>query len=262
MKFDVNKPVESRLNLKPDKDKYNGLVLAEIESVEVKDFLVPEIDDKGSESKSEFKGVTVPRISITWRNHKVATEEEDRFHTLSYGVIVTVTKDGTPVSAADIKNMYENMYANLMHNHNAFKKSVNYKPILSLPDIEENAVPELRAKQTKAFFEAFAKAFNGENGKAIYLDEKGSPIPVWLKLVTGYRDSTRYETPTFVGQGYTEVAIMTDKGWKKPTVELKPKESIDLIAKGSKKANNVNIDTNQSGISPELQKILDENSGK
>jgi hypothetical protein len=262
MKFDVNKQVESRLNLKPNKDKYNGLVLAEIESVEVKDFVVEEFDDKGAESKSEFKGVTVPRISITWRNHKLAAEEEDRFHTLSYGVIVTITKDGTPVSGKDVKSMYETMYSNLMHIHNAYKKAINYKSILSLPDIEENAVPELRAKQTKAFFEAFAKAFNGENGKAIYLDEKGNPIPVWLKLVTGYKDTSRYETPTFVGQGYTEMAVMTSTGWKKPNVELKPKESIDLMARGSKKASNVNIDTNQSGISPELQKILDENAGK
>lgn len=248
MKFDVNKQVESRLNLKPSKDTF-GLALAELESVEVKDYEVPVTDEKGSETKSEFKGLTVPRINLTWRNHKVKEGEEDRYHTLSFGPIVSVKNDGSPMDAKTLSSIYENMFAALMHAHNCYKGSVNYIAIKSLPDIDETATAAARVEQTRAFFKAFEKAFNGTDGKAVYKNTEGKNIPVWLKLVADYKTQSHYETPNFVGQGWTEVAIQTTINnkvvWKQPLIELKPNESIDLIPKTSKKPSNVNIATDQ-----------------
>lgn len=260
MKFDVNKEVKSRLNLKPDKDKYWGLVLAELEEVKVADSEVAMIDDKGSESKSEFKGHKVPRISLTWKNHKVSTDEEDRYYTLSYGMVPTVTKEGTPISDKTMTSIYTTMFDNLKHNLDCYEKMPNYKPLISIPDIDEHGTVEARIKQTKAFFEAFAAAFNnGEN--PIYKDAFGNSVPVFLKLVADYSTGTKYSTPTFVQQGYVEIAVKDVKsanGWKKPLIELKPNDSIDLQAKGKKTASNVNINTGQSDLDPALQAILDQ----
>ncbi len=260
MKFDLSKQVESRLNLQPNKETF-GLALAELESVEVKTYEVAKIDDKGSESKSEFKGCIVPRISFTWRNHKTSQDEEDRFYTLSFGVVATIKNDGTPISKKVIESIYETMYSNMMHIHNAYKKSANYKPITSLPDIDEMATPELRAKQTELFFNAFASAFNGVDGKSVFVDQLGISIPVWLKLVAEYTKGDKFVTPTFVGQGFTEIAIkLTDGKWKKPLIELKPQETIELTATSSKKPSSVNISTQQGGIDPAIQAILDQNN--
>jgi len=257
MKFDSNKQVESRLDLKPIPELYN-LALVELESVEVTDHEILAIDDKGKESANEFKGLIVPRIALTWKNHKLTETEEDRFFTLSFSVIVSVKNDGTPISKKDLQSLYETMHGNLQHIHNSYKKCPNYKPIISLPDIDETSAPNARAKQFKTFFVAFQTAFNGAEGKTpIYQDEKGINIISWLKLLPDYKTQSRYTTPTFVGQGFTEVAVKEEKGWKKPLIEIKPNESLELQAKAKKGKTDVSISTSQGELDPELQKILD-----
>lgn len=258
MKFDANKQVESRFPLKPDKNTFS-MTLAEIESVEVKNYEVVLIDDKGAETKSEFKGLTVPRLSITWKNHKVTEDQEERFHTLSFGPIVSIMNDGVPMTKKVLTSLYTQMNDNLMHIHNCYKKAPNYKPITSIPDIDETATAEARVKQFKAYFDSFAEAFNGKgkDAKPIFVDEKGKSIPVWLKLLAGYKDPSRHETPSFVKQGFTEIAIkLKDGSWKKPLIEVSPNESIELVAKNAKKNTSVNINTDSGGMSPELQEIL------
>lgn len=258
MKFnELDQNVESRLNLKPNKLTF-GLALAQLEEVVVKDFEVPLLDEKtGAESKSEFKGITVPRLSITWKNYKQNPEEEDRYHTESWGVIVTTKNDGTPMDKKTLDSLYSGMWASLIHIYNSYKKCPNYAPITSFPDIDEMATPTARAKQTKAFFETFANAFNGKDGKAVFVNDKGEKIPSWLKLVAEYKTQKRYTIPTFVGQGFTEVAIKDETGkFKKPLIELGPKDSIELVTGDSKKPNNANISTTSTGNSSELDDIL------
>lgn len=65
-----------------------------------------------------------------------------------------------------------------------------------------------RIAQWKAFCEFFVKAFNvGKEGKPVFLDEKGEPIVVWMKLLAHYGDRKYLCTPGFVGQGYVERVI-------------------------------------------------------
>jgi hypothetical protein len=256
MKFDSSKQVESRLDIRPNPETFN-LALVELESVEIKDYDIAETDEKGKESQSEFKGLTVPRISLTWKNHKLKEDEEDRFFTLSFGVIVSVKNDGTPVEKKDLTSLYETMFANLLHIHNSYKKANNYVAIKSLPDIDETATVKIRAKQFKDFFIAFEKAFNGIDGKTqIFKNKDNSNIVSWLKLLPDYKKGIRYTTPTFVGQGFTEMAFQIDNKWKKPLIEIKPNENIELQAKNTKQKSDVNIATDTGGVDSELAAII------
>ena len=54
--------------------------------------------------------------------------------------------------------------------------------------------------------------------------------------------------------------IKEKEGWKKPLVEIKPKESIELTAKTAKKASNVNIASGQGEIDPNLAAIINQYS--
>lgn len=257
MKFDPNKQVESRLNLIPVPPFNLGLV--EIDSIEVKDYEVLVIDENGKESTSEFKGVVVPRINVTWRNHKT-TELEDRFHTLSFGVVYNVQNNGTPMPKSLIEANYKDIFDPLKHIYDSYKNCVNYKPIVKFPDVDEMAVPEVRAKQMREFFNTFVTAFNGKDGKAVFVDKDGNKIISWLKILAGYKDPSKYETPKYVGQGFTEVAVKTDKGWKKPIIEVKPNETTTLSGKSSKKASDVNINTSQSELDHTLLELLKQNN--
>ena len=258
MKFnELSQDVESRLKLKPNKATFS-LALAEIVEVKLTEAEVALTDDKGSESKNEYKGIVCPRLAITWKSVKVEGEE-DRYHTESWGPIVSIKNDGTPLEKKVISSLYTTMFSNLIHIHNCYKKAPNYKAIAgsTIPEIDETATPEVRAKQTKAFFQVFLTAFNGVDDKAVYEDVEGNPIPVWLKLVAEYKTQKKYTTPSFVGQGYTEMAIRLEGGlWKTPNVELQPNESITLIENDSKKSNNQAISTQQDDTPDELKDIL------
>jgi hypothetical protein len=253
----LDQNVEARLNLKPV-PAFNNLTMVQIDKVEVTEYEVPLFDEKGSESKSEFKGLKIPRLAITWKNYKLKEDEEDRYHTESWGPIVAIKNDGTPMNISDLVEMYTNMWKQLVHIYNSYKKCPNYVSLNDFPNIDPTAVPETRIIQVKKFFTYFADAFNGKDGKSVFIDEQNLPIASWLKIVTEYKTEKRFVIPTFVGQGFTETVKFVNGIYQKALIEVKPNEKIELKTGNNTKPNNAGIPTESdtSGYSPEVAAIL------
>ena len=109
-----------------------------------------------------------------------------------------------------------------------------------------------RIAQWKAFCEFFVKAFNvGKDGKPVFLDEKGEPIVVWMKLLAHYGDRKYLCTPGFVGQGYVERVI----NGKKPSIEILPGETVEL-------SKDVDKDEKPAGPAAEAGVAMDYGSGQ
>jgi hypothetical protein len=228
-RFNVNKEVTKSLKFKPG---INGLCKAYIKSVEVIENDVPKENDKGVASDYEYAGHKVTSLKFVFGN-VITTDDVDkseRLHTHIESIIISTKNDGTPMNEKTLNGLYEQMWDRILHIHNAFQGTENYQPFDELPEINEKATVEQRVKQFKAFFTKVADGFNkGKSGNPVYL-AGGKAIPCWMKLVASYPDRKWLALPTFVGEGFIEKI----KTGVPPTIELKPNESIQLVAGATK----------------------------
>lgn len=243
MKFTDDIQVESRLKLTPNPKTYNVANVI-IDAIELKSATPLEIDEKtGKESQYEYKGIEIPRLSVTFRTREVNENGEFAYLTHSWSPIVSIKNDGTPNE--DVQKIYVEMYKSLQHLYNAFKDSPNYKERAALPDIDIDGTPKVRANQTAAFFKVFLDSFTiGKDGKTPIYKDGEIDIDCWLKIVAN-ANGTSHDLPRYVEQGWIEAVKRDAKGIAQEPIRAKvtPKDRIELSAKATKGAKAGNIST-------------------
>lgn len=190
------------------REEFNNLCQAHLVSVEIKDTETPKVDENGIASTYEYAGIPVPTIVFRYKEEPVPGDEVDRFYTDSFRIVTTRKTDGTQVDVKTFTSIVTEAYRNCRHRLDAYIGCPNFvEPGFPQP-IDMNAGINERIAQWRAFCEFFVKAFNaGKDGKPVFLDEKGEPIVVWMKLLAHYGDRKYLCTPGFVGQGYIERVI-------------------------------------------------------
>ena len=232
MKFDSSKKVTRDLKFKPIPELDN-LCLGHIQKVEIVDIENRVTNDKGQESKYEYAGLTEPRIKFTFKNDGLGAKQpdEDRYHYHIEKPIISIKNNGEEMSEQALENLYMQMFDRLKHIYDAYEGTGNFKTMPStIPEINEKAPAKERINQFREFFEFFVNIFNTgadkENPVFVDKDKDGNLVNVVMvmKLVAEYREGKWLEFPTFVGEGFIE----RYKAGKKPTIELKPSETVKL----------------------------------
>lgn len=234
------------------REEFNNLCQAHLVSVEIKETETPKVDENGVASTYEYAGIPVPTIVFRYKEEPVPDDEVDRFYTDSFRIVTTRKTDGTAVDVKTFTSLITEAYRNCRHRLDAYIGCPNFvEPGFPQP-IDMNADINGRIAQWKAFCEFFVKAFNvGKEGKPVFLDEKGEPIVVWMKLLAHYGDRKYLCTPGFVGQGYVERVI----NGKKPSIEILPSETVELSKDADK-------DEKPAGAAAEAGVAMDYGSGQ
>jgi hypothetical protein len=228
MKFDVNKEVTAKLRFKPVPELGN-LCIGELHAVVFKETEVAKVDDKGVERDYEYAGFKVPRLELEFKQSKTKPADPDRYYTHQIRIIGSKKKDGSPIPEETLTNLYMTMWDQIKHIHDAFKGTVNYEPLSKIPTIDEYGPAEQRITQFAKFFKRLEECFNkGKEDKPIFVDDKGKPFKLWMKLVAEYKEGKYLTFPTFVGQGFIE----RYKTGVPSVLEIKPNETIHLSGSG------------------------------
>ena len=265
MKFNVEAEVTSKPKFKPIADKGN-LCLGKLVKVEVELKEQASHNEDGSEKTWEMAGKTIPNLVFHYENHKLNVSEADREFRHREQCIGTVKKDGSDISIATLKKLYDQQWARIKHIHDCYAKCSNYAKIgAALAKAGEawynNATnpkktTESTIKAFTNFYNAVVDAFEkGKDGKPIYMGAKDS-VPTWMKLVADYSTGKFLDFPTFVGDGFVEVYRQNVE----PAIELKANESVTLTAgKGKSNAPAAGV---EEDIDPEVAELLKANEGK
>lgn len=262
-KFDVNEQVTQRKSVKPD-PALNDLVLLKLNHVNVES-KEQELDpSKAPEMQSEYAGMKVPRIFYEFEqmylpNSQLQKEGAQRFYVFMQSPIVSLKNTENPGEERQkqegevLNSLYSEMFKHQKHIHDAFIGTPNYKPIKSLPAIDENATAEERLKQTEKFFNAFADAFNkGLNDKPVFVNSDGNPIPLVAKLIVN-KGQRRLEFPKFTNKGFIEKAKYNE-GKVVTSLEIYGVETTKLPEKGSSSST---IETGDNPPAGNLKSLLD-----
>jgi hypothetical protein len=266
MKFNAEAEVTRKPNFKPIADKGN-LCLGKLVGVTVEMKEQASTNEDGSEKTWEMAGKTIPSLVFHYENHKINASEADREFRHRESMIGTMKKDGSEISLATLKNLYDQMWARIKHIHDGYAKCSNYAKIgaalakageaLYNNATNSKKTTESTIKVFTAFFDAVADAFTkGKDGKPIYMGAKES-IPMWLKLVADYSTGKYLDFPTFVGDGFVEVY----RAQVEPAIELKANETITLTA-GKGKSNAPANAGVEDDLDPEVAALLKQNEGK
>jgi len=226
IKFDSKKQVTNKLKFKPDHE-FNNLCLGKLLNVEVTKNKHEKFDEKGKESTWEYAGMMIPNLVFSFKqvHREESFDKAERFYDHREGIITQTKRNGEPIEMKKVMEMYEAMWDRIKHIHDAFQSSPNYKPFGDIPEIDEKADAATRLEQITKFFDFVAASFNkGKNDKPIYVDTNDQPIILWMKLLPEYKEGKYLTFPTFVGEGFIERYV----NGVKPTIEVKPHESVEL----------------------------------
>jgi len=231
-KFEGKKEVLSDLGFKPDMT-IGGLCKARLISVEVVEAETKKIKEDGSESTWEYAGYTIPSLIFTFHQEKANPTQRDRVLRHIEGVITFKDGSGMDIDLEKLAPVFEGMNSRIVHIHDAFKGDPNYK---ELPDLtfDEKGGTEKRVAEWKKFFTAIAEAFNnGKNSKPIFVDGKGTSLPLFVKILADKDTGSYYTLPGYVGKGFIERNKQLP-----PSIELSPseKDKLALVPRKGKKA--------------------------
>jgi hypothetical protein len=220
---------------KPVPEKHYGLNIAVLHSVTVTKHIAKE------DSKQEsFRGLEVPRITFEFREF---TKDEPAIFYHSYNALELDRESTTMLEDA--------MFQMTNHFISAFKHDITDEEytLLNMTATENSKPSEVLADYNK-FFDGVAKIFNeGNNGKAIFKNDKDEPRVIYLKLLmyqlikgqSSLVNKGDFGIPMFVGEGIVELyrkdikpnlAINIAKG-----ESIIPREATSSIAKSAKPAN-------------------------
>ncbi|MBD5584375.1 MAG: hypothetical protein HDQ88_04785 [Clostridia bacterium] len=220
--------VTSDKKFKP-RAEFNNLCLGSLVSVEIKETTTPKIDDKGIASTYEYAGIPVPTLVFRYKEAHTAEDEVDRYYSDSYRIVTTKKSDGSAVDAKTFSSILMETYRHCRHRLDAYKGCANFEEPGFPKPIDMNATINDRIEAWRSFCQFFVNAFNkGKEGKPVFINEDGSDILVWMKLIAHYPDRKYLSVPGFVGEGYVE---RYTEG-KKPSIEIKPGETI-VLAEGA-----------------------------
>lgn len=226
-----NVVVTSDKKFKP-REEFNNLCLGHLVSVEIKETVTPKIDDKGVASTYEYAGISVPTLVFKYKEETVPGDDADRFYSDSFRIVTTRKSDGTAIDMKTFSSILMDTYRHCRHRLDVYKDCANFKEPGFPAPIDMNASIDDRISQWKKFCEFFVNAFNkGNEDKPVYKNDKGEDIIVWIKLVAKYPENKYLAVPTFVGEGYVERYV---EG-KRPSIEIKPNETIKLSEKSEEK---------------------------
>jgi len=221
MKFDAKAQVTQELKFKPLAELNDGISLGKLLSVEVHNS-----DADKNTGTGEYGGLSIPRIVWRFQQNKADSGDPDRFHNHVERVINSKMRDGTDIAPDTLNSLYESLWFRIKHMYDALGgQPISQKDLDKLvPD--ETAEPADRIEQFRKLFEFFADKFNtGKNDKML---AKGEVLA--MKVIANYGDRKFYTFPTFVGQGFLEIAKFDKQGRLNTTLEIKPSESIVLGA--------------------------------
>ena len=260
MKFEGKKAVVKDLGFKPEL-AIGNLCRAFLKSVNVIETKVEKTKEDGSQNMWEYAGYTVPNLQFVFVQQKESEHDRDRILKHTESCITFTDNDGKPVVKETYQNLFMQMNDRIVHIHDAFKRSANYK---ELPDIDfdEKGDAKTRLERFKVLFTAMADAFNkGTNDLPIYISGKGEMMPVFLKVLPDYNSGSFYALPTFVNKGFIERNF-----GQAPAIELTPAEKANFELKSKKGSKNKggdaasasNSDMTTDKIDPNVEKLLKE----
>jgi len=219
--------VENTLKFKP-RPELGNLCTGKLIKVEIVEHLIPKFSEEGIESTWEYAGFTVPALELTFKQTSTTADPKERIYKHEYKVITSVDKQGVDLDPKMVIKFYTDMYAHIKHICNAFKGTANYSEAVadfSKVQIDPTASVEKRIVNFKVFLEYFVALLGGKDGKGVY-----TTIELWIKLVADYRTAKFLAFPSFVGEGFVERLIAKQN----PSIEIKPNESVELVAGKSK----------------------------
>lgn len=222
-----NKQVEQELKFKP-RLALKNLCVGVIESITIDKKEIERYDKNGAESTYEFAGMTVPTMTIRFRQHPTKEDPANRY--FNYRIMIPVSRmnNGTEIPQDQVVGNWKDLYARLRHITNAFVGLKEYSDTEECPGVDIAASPETRLEQFEAFLQYFYDILtrvNEETKKPLY-----EGVALYMKLVADHTTRKYLTFPRFVNRGFIERV----KPNINPTLEFAPGETVQL-AEGSVK---------------------------
>lgn len=226
---EIGNEVESKLSFKPEAEKFNGLCMANIESIELIQTEVPKVKEDGTPNQTEFAGKTVPSIKIVFTQHNFdATDTSVRYISLVEKVTGTKLTTGEDMALKTWESLVMAQFKRLQHCVNAMDKGGLLPKSKNCPaiDIEFGDTIDQRIIKMNKVYKHFIEQLVGKDeAKPKYADVK-----FWLVVVASNSNGFFYEIPQFIEKGVIEVY----KKGVQPTIEVANKYSITLTKKPKK----------------------------
>jgi len=222
IKINSKEAVTSRLGFKPFA-QFDDLCYGRLTKVEVTESEIKET------SNWEYKGLTVPRLSFEFIQHKLSKADPDRFYGFAELPIANIKSDGTDITDESLLTMYTEMWRRIKHIHDQYTVAPNFKAIDFDPEFDTGLSIDKRVESFKTFFTKFADAFNkGTDGKPIYLVEgDDTAYGCAMKLIASGNKKSYLAFPNFVGKGFIQRCGIKS-GKLDTTLEFRANEGIEL----------------------------------
>lgn len=251
MLFDLNKSGVKTPKLEPLRTSegelmYKGRVPGVLASVSVTEYNYKE---------GEFAGRAVKTLRFTFDNIP-GVNEALRQTIVDIKIVGRVTTTNGVIGNRDRADVVKNLtddYERVRHFYDVFNAQPNYKALTAYPIEEvkdalninfEGTVDEYVASFEK-YVAFFANKFNvGKNEKPIFVDAKGKPVSIWIRLVREYQYGKSFELPKWVGAGILEVIRFNES--MQPydsTLPFEPASELVVKEKGQKGAAGAPVST-------------------
>jgi hypothetical protein len=218
--IDVNEDVKSRLGFELF-PAYDNFALGYLTDVRVEE------TDSKEDAKWEYAGFKISRLVFEFTQHKDAYNDKDRFQVHSELPVKQTLTDGSTRKEADIANDYREMWRRIKHIWDQYSAYAT-TPLAVVPSFDTGLDESARLEEFKAFFEAFAAAFNtsGVEGTPIYAKYGGKSNAklMVLKLIASGTKNSYLSLPKYVGKGFIEPAVIENTKLK-TTLKFGPNES-------------------------------------
>lgn len=242
-KLDVKKEVTQRLKFKPNPE-HDNLCLGKLLRVEC---VKREIS---TDSNWEYNHHTIPQLEFEFIQAN-SPEGEDRYYVHRERIIGAVDSDGNAIDEEVLSNLYEAMFDRILHILQAYQFAPNFKMPASFPEIKEQGTVEERVEGFTKFFDKVAATMNnGTDDKPVFESKDGKPYIMAMKLIADYKTGKYLAFPTFVGEGFIQKAAFNKEGKLITTLEIKPRETVELGSRPSQAPQDTSIPGGESAELP------------
>ena len=225
----IETEVESKLSFKPEADKFNGLCMATIESIDLVMTEVPKIKEDGTPNTNEFAGKILPSIKIVFKQHNFDPKDTAaRYINLVEKITGTKLSTGEDMKLSTWESLVMASFKRMQHILNAFDKGGLLPKSKNCPaiDLEMSDATDARILKMTKLYKHFMEQFVGKDEAT----PKYKDVQFWLVVVASNSNGYFYEIPQFIEKGVIEVY----KKGVPPTIEVANKYSIVLTKKAKK----------------------------
>jgi len=228
---------------RPKIDRYDGLCLGALTDVNVSD-----VEIKADSNFEFYRGHTVPRLNFVFESR----EDEKGVKTSTYiHSFLPVEHSPETIDGGDkewkwdqIASMIKHFYLVFVGRENLTTEEIN-KLVVDFEDVDENG--NFQEVEPEVVIDAYRKFFNNivslfkPGDKAIYKDESGKDVILWMKLIISVKGKNINNGdpafPNFPGEGVIEKRV---KGVS-PSIQInvgkgesiKAKEPVQAVAQAS-----------------------------